>query len=214
MDAATLQTKIYSGYAKAAKRLGVDTQIFRPLQADSPFLHSITMLQASFTAEDVRYGKARQYGQAAWYGLFEGSQTQAGDYLVRGGSIWFIASQALHLPILCVACHRKIKISRPMNQTAVGALPYQGRIEAKQQVVLGAETAWPASLLLGARQDAGLTLPASVKEAGWVALLPISVPIVIQPGDVITDDLARRYTIYAAELSELGWRLQMKEAHP
>lgn len=214
MDAATLQTKIYSGYAKAAERLGVSTYVFRPLQADAPFTQPIATLKASFTAEEFHYGKPRKYGQAMWYGLFDGSQTQAGDYLVRGASIWFIASQALHLPILCVACQRKIRISRPVSQTAVGALPYQGRVEPKQKVVLGSQAAWPASLLLGAHQEAGLNLPASVKEAGWIALLPPSVPITIQSGDVITDDLKRRFTVYVAELSELGWRLQVKEAHP
>src|SRR5260364_94065 len=99
MDALTLQQKIYSGYAKAAQRLGLETQVFRPTQADDPFTHPVLTLKACFNASRTT-GAAPRLGQSTWQGRFDGRQTQAGDYLWREeGGIWFIAALALHADI-------------------------------------------------------------------------------------------------------------------
>jgi hypothetical protein len=73
---------------------------------------------------------------------------------------------------------------------------------------------WPASILLGGRaQQSGNGLPSAVQQAGWKILLPPSVPVVLNAGDIATDDLGRRYALIAAELTDLGWRCMAQEVH-
>ncbi len=72
---------------------------------------------------------------------------------------------------------------------------------------------WPASILIGGRTQSGNGLPADVKEAGWKILLPPSFPITVSSGDILIDDLSRRYAVESAEQSDLGWRLIATEVH-
>jgi hypothetical protein len=213
MNASLLQAKVYAGYAQVAKRLGMDHQVFRPEQAEDPFTQPITTLKVSLTAENFSYGQAAKHGQINEIGLFDGQATQAGDYLVHEERCWFIASQALQRPILCIACQDRVRIYRPQPPQAVGALPYQGRTAANEQVILGGRQPWPASLLLGSRQANGIKLPASAKAAGWVVLLPPSIPEAIQASDMLVDQRGQRYLIQASESSALGWRLYVEAAH-
>ncbi|CCD30303.1 Putative phage protein [Candidatus Glomeribacter gigasporarum BEG34] len=213
MDALTLQQKIYSGYAKAAQRLGLETQVFRPTQADDPFTHPVLTLKACFNASRTT-GAAPRLGQSTWQGRFDGRQTQAGDYLWReDGAIWFIAAQALHADIACIHCDARVRIQRAQKTQTKGAVGYEG-VSETPQTVLGAKAAWPASLLFGGRGQQGANLPTSEIDAGDIALLPVSVPIIIQPADGLIDDLGRHYRVRAAEKTEMGWRLQVYEAHP
>ncbi|WDZ97978.1 hypothetical protein Herbaro_09415 [Herbaspirillum sp. WKF16] len=223
MNAEKLQDKIYAGYGKAALRLGMDNVQFRPAGAGNPLATAGVTLKASFNAEDMKYGKANKYGNAVWWGLFDARLTQAGDYLVGPQGTFFIASQQLHLPIQCVQCNRRIALSRAATQSGVGAVGYGGPCgTAGDQVVVGepggsiADTGWPASILLfGQRERSATGLPGSVQQIGWRILLPASVPpgVVINAGDIITDDLGRRYACQGAELTDMGWRITSTELH-
>ena len=44
-------------------------------------------------------------------------------------------------------------------------------------------------------------------------MLPISVPIIVTAGDIVTDDLGHRYAVDAAEQTDTGWRITANEAH-
>lgn len=222
MDAATLQNRIYKGYGKAAQRIGPLYTQYRPGGSQNPLAAPYANLNASFNAEDMKYGRPNKYGKPTWYGIFDGSETQAGDYLVAvdGGGPFFIAAQQLALPILCVECNRRVRIARMPIQDGAGLAGYSGVVESSETDVLGQSDGagnmvhgWPASILIGGRSDRDAHLPSSVKSAGWVVLLPPSVPISITESDVIIDDLGRRYPVYAAELTDLGWRLQVNEEH-
>ncbi|MGJ7529849.1 hypothetical protein [Variovorax sp. GB1P17] len=220
MDAATLQNRIYKGYGKAAVRLGVSYSIARPLLAAAPLANVVGSVLASFNAEDWEYVKPNKYGKATWYGLFDGTLTQAGDYLLGPQGPFFIAGQQLHLSILCVACNRSVGLLRPAPPVSgTGVQGYGGTCIADGTAGLGTITngvlsnGWPASILLGGRQGHGTELPMAVSNAGWQILLPPSVPIVINASDIIIDDLGRRYIAEAAELTDLGWRINCKEAH-
>lgn len=218
MDAATLQSRIYTGYSKAALRIGLDTDLYRPGTASHPIsgINKLRTFPASFNAEDMKYGKPNKYGHPIWYGIFDGALTQSGDYLVRvsDGQTYYIGGQQQLLPIICIECNRSIRITRENSSSAVGALPYSGNQPANETDVLGAPNAmWPASILFGGRIQQSMNLPASVREAGWQILLPPSVPITIMAGDIATDDLGRRYAIEGAESTDLGWRINAQEAH-
>lgn len=210
MDGATLQARIYRGYAAAAQRIGQQYAQYRPGGAGDPLSAAIGTLPVSFNAEDMTYARPNAYGKALWYALLDGTQTQPGDYLDGPGGTFFIAAQQQALPILAVGCNAKVRISRMTAPTAAGAVGYGGVIESQAVDVL---SNWPASILIGGRSDKIVSTAMSVKSSGWQILLPPSVPIAINQGDVLHDDLGRRYAVYAAELTDLGWRLNANEEH-
>ena len=208
MDAATLQSRIYSGYAKAASRIGFSADQYRPASASNPLDagNKLRSMPASFNAEDMGYGKPNKHGKATWYGLFDGSLTQPGDYLVSAqDGTFFIAAQQTALPVLLVACNRTINVLRPQQQTGLGAVGYGGDTDAGETALM---TAWPASVLQGTKgEKGGIALPGDVRDPWWTILLPHFDGVTLRSGDIITDDLVRRYAISSAELTDLGWRL-------
>ena len=46
----------------------------------------------------------------------------------------------------------------------------------------------------------------------WTVLLPAFPGVVLRPADLMTDDLGRTAVVAAAELTDLGWRLSVKQA--
>lgn len=228
MDATTLQSRIYAGYAQAAKRLGLSYAQYRPADAANPLATQTGSLLAAFNAEDMTYGKPNRYGDPVWYGLFDGRLTQAGDYLVGPGGTFFIASQQLHLPIQCIECNASIRLVRMAPngvQGAVGAIGYSGLCDSpgESQDVLGVSPAnnggifvgWPAAIFFGrGRLRNAQALPSSTPEqVGWWILLPHSVPVAIRTGDRLIDDRGRAFVINGAERTDLGWRLAAVEVH-
>lgn len=216
MDAATIQAKIYAGRAKAAQRIGLDCNQFRPLTASAPLGNQVGTLMAAFNSGDNTYRNPNLPGDAIWYGDFDGRQTLPGDYLVRvaDSQAFYIAAQQQLLPIICVECNRSVHIVRMQAPASVGAVGYGGVTAGNETDVLGTASAlWPASILLGGKSQQAAGLPADVRNSGWRILLPPSVPTVIKAGDLITDDLGKRYAIDGAELTDLGWRINAQEVH-
>ncbi|BDD93533.1 hypothetical protein PanNE5_29730 [Pandoraea sp. NE5] len=222
MDATTLQSRIYAGYAQAAKRLGLTYAQYRPASAANPLAAQQSTLPAALNAEDMTYGKPNRYGNPVWYGLFDGRLTQTGDYLVGPGGTFFIASQQLHLPIQCVECNVRVRVSRVATPAGVGAVGYGGPCgepgAAGDNYLIGDATGagWPASILLfGQREKSISGLPSSSQQIGWRILLPKSVPqsVVIQASDTVSCSLGRRYVVQGAELTDMGWRLTTTELH-
>lgn len=230
MDAARIHAKIYAGRGKAALRLGLLYDVMRPETASDPFTQKVTTLNAAFNNTDNKYLKANHPGDPLWYADLDGRQTQVGDYLVGPESLYFIAAQQQLLPVLCVECNRAVRMMRPAvpvpesEADNVSVLPYNGLCQSADESVdvLGSRpldgipaTGWPASVLFGkGRQRNNTGLKAGTQEQlGWQIMLPVSVPIVFQPGDVLVDDLNNTFSVSGAELSDSGWRLQVIEVH-
>ncbi len=206
MNAATLQSKIYAGYGKAALRLGYTTDLYRPSSPDFPLSNKITSLPVSFNSQDMRYSKPNKYGPSPWFGVFDGTIARVGDYLTNThDGTFFIAAMQQALPILVVQTNRIINILRPQQQTGVGALGYGGDTAANETALM---SGWPASVLQGTKGGkGGANLPGDTQNPWWAILLPVFPGVILRSGDLITDDLQRRYAISSAELSDLGWRL-------
>jgi hypothetical protein len=212
MDAAKLDQRIYGGYAKAAQRIGYESKLYRPSFSAEPLneVNHIRSIFTSYNAEDMRYGKAQKYGKAVWFGLFDGRLTQVGDYLKNDkDGTFFIASQDTALPILVVKCDRIATILRPQQQSGVGALGYGGNTDAGETELM---TDWPCSILIESRGDRGVNLPGDVRDPWWTILLPKYESAGLRSGDIVKDDLDRRYVINSAELSGMGWRITAAQA--
>lgn len=211
MDAATLQSKIYGGYAKAALRIGPSFQLFRPSSATNPFQYGpLGTLNASFNAMDMTYGKPNVYGKPLWYALVDGTQTLVGDYLTNADKTYFIAAMQQTLPILAVECNRTLNVYRAGQQSTVGALPYGGNTAAAETLLM---KGWPASVLQGTKgENGGVGLPGDVRLPWWAILMPAFPGVTLRAYDILTDELNNRYIISSAELTDLGWRFTALQA--
>lgn len=208
MDGATLQSKVYAGFGKAALRIGLSYAIYRPSGPDNPLAGaSVGTINAAFTA-GPNFQNPNKYGQAAWYGTLDGDQVNVGDYLV-GESIYFIAAKQHLLPIYAVQCNRTATVHRPQQRVTFGQQGYGGDTAANEVAIM---TAWPCSILQGTKGEKNpVNLPGDVRSPWWAILLP-SCNVQIKAGDEITDDMGLRYYISSAELTDLGWRLTAMQA--
>jgi hypothetical protein len=202
VDQASIQSKIWGGYASAAKRLGADFQFYRP-GATFPGAPLFTR-PVSLNAEDMKYGKPNKYAKPTWYALADGTGLQAGDYLVGPQGTFFVAALQPLLPILVVECNRTATLSRVQAQTYVGAGGYGGMTGNNETAYASGV---PCSILQGTKgekNDAGL--PGDTRLPWWQILMPAQAGTV-EYGDLIVDDLGRRYVVSSPELTDLGYRI-------
>ena len=122
MNSATLQSKIYQGYGKAALRIGSLNTVSRATSAILPMGSTIESIFASFNAEDMKYQRPNKYGKPLWWGVFDGTLTKVGDFLSGPQGIFFVAEMQLTLPILMVECNRVLNVLRPQQESGAGAL--------------------------------------------------------------------------------------------
>jgi len=160
----------------------------------------------------MSYSKPNKYGKATWYCLADGSLLAVGDYLVQpDGSVFFIAGLQDLLPIFVVGCNRTVDVLRPQQLSGVGAVGYGGNTAATETSLV---TQFAASILQGTKgEKSPVDLPGDVRIPWWAILLPV-LPggVALRTGDIINDDLARRYIISSAELTDLGWRITAMQA--
>lgn len=199
---ASIQAKIWRGYAKAAQKLGSNYQFTRP---DGSFPGSALLTRmVSLNAEDMNYRKPSKYGKPTWYALTDGTGLAAGDYFIGQQGTFFIAGLQPLLPILVVGCNRVATLSRVQASVSVGSQPYNGMTSLNQ---IAYATAVPCSILQGTKGEKNETsLAADTRLPWWTVLMPASVGDV-RYGDLIIDDLGRRYLVSSAELSDLGYRI-------
>lgn len=224
MTPAQIQAKIYSGYAKGALRLGETYTIYRPAGAtanpiSAPYIVGVT--PAVFTvhsASGFNFDRPSDYNKPSYHALLDGTKVLVGDYLVAVGfpGPFFVASTDPLVPILAIECGRTLTVSHPgLSTSTPGYTPgtYAGTVgEPGATNETPYLTAWPASVLAGARSVNSGTLPGDVGRGMWNILLPPSAAVGIRSGDIIGDDLANRYVIRSAESTALGWRINAEQA--
>lgn len=213
MDGATLQAKLYAGYAAAAQRIGLPFAQYRPAAGTQALAsgNQIGSVLAAFDTGPFAFQKPQDYGKATWNCLADGRMLQPGDYLSAASGIFFIASMQPLLPIYAVQCNRTVTIWRPQQQQAIGPLGYGGSTASNETAIA---TSFPASVLSASKTGhAPTNLPGDVAAAWFTLLLP-ALPGATQilDHDIATDDLGNRFVLSGVELSGLGWRCSMMQA--
>ncbi|MGY1448702.1 hypothetical protein ACW582_16090 [Pseudomonas chlororaphis] len=210
MDGTKLQSKIYIGYGKAAKRIGFEYQQFRATSANNPLATiALQTLPASFTTK-FTYSAPNKYGEATWLGLFDAREFAVGDFLVGRQGTFFIAAMQDTLPILCVQTNRTVNVLRVGQDAGVGLGGWAGDKPSTETVIMHG---WPASILQGTKGETNeARLPQDVKTPWWAILLPAWPGVVFRTSDIIRDDLDRKYVISSAELTDMGWRITAMQA--
>lgn len=217
---ARISDLVQKGLGRAGRALGPMCEAYRPASATDPLslANLFLRLPAAFAPHGGKFHAPQSYGQAVWDGLFDCAYTRPGDYIVRreseagaaDGGIWFVAAQQKLLPPLCVRASRVVTFSRAPAAQSAGVSGYGGVESLTRTVLL---SGWPASVLdagSGGKYQADLPTDTSLGE--WSVLLPVLPSVVLKAGDFMADDLGRSGVVGAAELSELGWRLNVKQA--
>lgn len=167
-------------------------------------------MHAAFTARRGGVLNTNPYGDSLWHGIFDAAYTRTGDYLVQPDRTMFIATQQGVSQPLCIQTNRCVTISRAVPPGFLGANEYGGVIADNALVLL---ENWPASVL--GVNDAGnptAGLPSDVSVPYWTVLMPAWPGVILKTGDFFSDDLGRSAVIAASELTEMGWRLAVKQA--
>ena len=212
MDQPRLEDRISWGRNVAARFIGAPTDAYRPSGVSEPLNPANRFLRLYAAFSDVRGGfeRANTYDQPLWNGIFDAAYTHVGDYLVQQSGTLFIAAQQPLMPVLCVRADRIVSLTRPAAPTASGVNTYGGVTAATNTPLL---TSWPASVR--AVSPAGIPsadLPGDSSVSRWTVLLPAHPDVVLQFSDLLTDDLGRSAVVSSAELTDLGWRLSVKQA--
>ena len=217
MDGATLQNRIWKGYAKAALRIGLKYQVIRPVGTATPLTSGnlVMSLYASFTphsAAQFSFGKPSDYKDTMYHGLFDATSTQVGDYLTGQQGRFFVASLDPLMPTLCVQCNRTLTIKRAGSVSSPGISGTYSGDTASTEVVLAA--GFPGSVVMRARglSSSGSTLPMDIGSGSYEVLLPAIPGVLPRPSDIVIDDLGRRFLVNTCEVSALGWRMHTYEA--
>ena len=212
MDGRKLQDRLYLGSGLAARHVGQTTEAFRPNGPSKPLdtQNRFLRLPATFLSLSSNDRRTNVYGEALWHGVFDASYTRPSDYLVQTSGIFFVASQAPLLPVLCVKTNRNISIVRPNMATNSSSSAYGGYTSGSSTILM---EGWPASVLGENRSSASTThLPTDQAVPYWNILLPRLANVNLAPGDLITDDLNRTAVVTGSELTDLGWRINAKLA--
>ena len=209
---ATIQSRINYGYGKAASFLGDSYGQYRASSATNPIApgNLVATINAQFATDPgFKFTKPAQFDKPIWYGMFDPTNVQAGDYLVGKLGTFFVTDVERVSPPQCVWCNRTLTVNRPQQQAATGLNGYGGDTLAGETAIM---TGWPASVLMTRRGSPGETkLPSDTRDPWMLVLLPSFSGVNILSRDLLADDFGNRYVVSAAELTPLGWRLEAQQ---
>lgn len=212
MQGHKVRDRFYLGLGACARHVGELGDAFRPAKPSNPLdqKNRFLRLPVAFVPAKGNGSHTNVFGEVLWHGLFDASYTRPGDYLVANSGMYFIASQAPLLPILCVRANRTISVSRESIQTSAALNAYGGYTPSDTHILM---EKWPASVLGEGHSGASPAgLPTDQAIPCWTIFLPSIVGIILSPGDVVSDDLGRMAIIASSEITNLGWRISAKMA--
>ncbi len=138
--------------------------------------------------------------------VFDSIAVQAGDYLRGPRGVLFVAALPALLRPLCVLTTTNLDVLRPISAPAVGLNDYGG---ASENVLAPILSCWPGQVLADSASRSGV-LPVDGGQANFTVLLP-PMPAPVLPSDLLQDETGRRFLVRAAEGSEMGWRLLVRQ---
>lgn len=208
-------SKVFNiGPTIVGKILGDAYKQYRPTTALNPIVDGNILAQIpAWITPDPKGNASRAptYAKPTWFGMFDPTVTNAGDYLVGPLGTFFISSQNVPQPIQVVLCNAIVSIFQPSGVSGFGVQLGYGGDQRSTETPMA--TNWPASLLQGTKGEVGNTkLPGDAKMP-WVALLLPAIPgVTFRNNLVIVDEEGTRYIMSSTELSALGWRITAMRA--
>ena len=207
MNGVELQDRFSRGMGAAARVFGMPHDLYRARGPEAPLApeRRILRLSAGFDGGDPGYKRPRGY-ERSLRGTFDADCTRVGDYMKGPRGVLFIAALPPLQRPLCVMTNAVLDVLRPAGPETPGLNGYGGVREPRLRAIL---SDWPGQVLGGS--GGGHTgLPDDGGQSGWSVLLPPT-PAAILGSDLLRDEEGRRFLVRTAELSEMGWRLLVRQ---
>ena len=218
MDGALLKRKVYAGFEKAAQRVGLPYDVYRPTSVSNPMSvgNKIATLSAAFTihaSNEFNFSKPSDYSSPLFHALIDPTNLKVGDYLSNPNDPlgpFFVISMEPSKPPLVVQTNRVVTLTSPISSSSsVGLQAYHATTITNGTTLM---VNWPASVLLKSGAKKEKQLPSDAGHGAWRILLPYYRNVLIRPGTIITDDLNNRMVVQIAELQNFGWRIDVEQA--
>lgn len=207
-NGALINARVSYGFAKAGSVLGFPYQWYRPTADTQPispgnllgsiiaYITTDASLKSSVPPTDVK---------SLWFGAYDMTNTEPGDYFVGDLGTFFIASQFLPAPPSLVYCNTIFTIERPAGSTPSPAARFG---TALNPVVMA--DSFPGWLKSAERRtNPELAQPGDVPLPSANILLPKSIPYQLARGDIIhvPGNPARIYNVQSADKLFSAWNV-------
>ena len=139
MTGSPFQTLFNIGPQIAGSVLGAPYAQYRATGVNAPTASGtqIATINAWITPDEAGRGnKAAAYGKPVWFGMFDPTLTQPGDYLIGDKGTFFIASQTPPEPMQVVMCNATISVAQPGSMTSAGKQQTYGGDQRLSETVL------------------------------------------------------------------------------
>ncbi len=138
------------------------------------------------------------------------SYLRAGDYLSGPEGVALVAAIEPPKPMLVVMTNAVVSMVRPERPILAGLNGY-GAITMDTETYLF--SGFPGSLLIGGVSDRTKQgLPDDTKVPGFTAILPVVAGVIPRVGDIMLDDMERRFVVTSVESIGSVWRFSLVQA--
>ena len=194
MNGATVQARIWAGYAKAAEKAGRTYSVYRAAIPVSPIEagNKIAELPCLFAAEK-RFEVPNKYKIPTRYLFADGAQLQQRDILVGPYGTFYVGDMQPNLPLQAVWCNDVISIDRPV---------YQGTTLVPEQVAFGLPIFKQLKKVDVKRPEFGANTSGTAI-AEFFGFLPVE-PGTVRQHDVITDQSGAIFELDTIDNTEIG----------
>ena len=204
MDGATLQSRIYRGYKRAASKVGTPYAVYRaavPINPIAPANHVDDV--NCFFGPNPNFILPHKFKIPARSLYTDGSVLVQGDILVGDYGTFFVGDMQPLLPLQMIRCNDSVGITRLTYITV-------------HQVLTAVATALPAFKQLKKVDQkpvsgVGGATTASTAVSEFFLFLPIPSGVVKQ-NDIITDKAGNVYTLDTIDNTEIGVVVTMHQA--
>ena len=212
MDGATLQQKVYYGYAQAAKRVGHAHIQSRPVFGGTPTaIGSINAVMAVGPTTGFNFERPALEADFQFQCLADAAQLQIGDVLTDAlsGVTYFIGGKAPLMPVIAIRCNATLSFERrsPPVQ-APGLNAYSGASFANE---IEAVTGIPACVIFASsgKSSRGTALPGDAPGPikYEIHVSPLIDATMIALNDAVIDDAGRRFLVAGFEKTPVSFRL-------
>ncbi len=220
VSVATIQSKVWYGYGKAATVLGPTLSLYRAQAAlTAPVVEAnlVGPIAAQFTVANTAFNflRAPKENEFVWFCLIDGSQVQVGDVLTDGTALtYYIAQMESLLPIVAVQCTNVVTIERPLSALAPtgGNVGYIGQVNSEisgNPIASSIPACIKANSIGNSRRGDGKIADDAPGPIRWDVYVP---PAIVPQGSVLDRDIVAdgvyRYQVVAAFWSQMGYKLE------
>jgi hypothetical protein len=210
VDLTTIEEKINFGSGIAARVIGQAVTQYRAQNIQSPLDISgyVAIFYAAFDSDPLlTLKKPIKVGRDVFYMIANTSTLAVGDYIVGPEGTFFVASLEPMRPPVVIRTNAVLSLVRPQSTSVAGLGPPGADSASTETTVF---SGWPASVLMTGRGGQGdVNLPGDIGMGGWQILLPALFGIEIRGSDILVEATGLRRVVSAAELSSMGWRIDV-----